>query len=142
VNRPHIVVAGLIAGSAIAAWSQVAAPSETAIQPGLWKVTATMSGTQPPITGRRCLRPADAARGIAGLLLETGQDCSFTRSTFAGGKLDAALSCAPGTPEAMTVTITGSFSSKTYDATSTVTRDGNPPVTITAKGKWIGECSN
>ena len=144
---------GLLAGADLA--EGLPAPEES-IDPGLWEVTATVdSGAMPgaqtdagkamkqaPTVSRHCLPPEDAAKGPLALFLLTRPDCSFTRSTMAGGQLDAMLSCAPGTPQAMTVAIKGSFSPKSYEAVSNIVMSGGKTMTVAATAKWIGACSN
>jgi hypothetical protein len=58
------------------------------------------------------------------------------------GKLDALLSCAPGTPKTMTVAVKGSFSPKSYQAVSNIVMSGGMTMTVTATAKWVGACSN
>jgi hypothetical protein len=143
---------GLVAGAAIAQGLPEPAP----IEPGLWEVTATVdSGDMPgaqmdvgkvmkqaPTVARHCLTPEDAARGPLALLQMTRPDCSFTRSTMADGKLDAAMSCAAGTPQAMTVAVRGRFSPRAYEAVSNIVMSGGMTMTVAVTAKWIGACSS
>lgn len=142
-----LAIAGLIAGGAAACLAQAGAAPQ--FEPGLWEVTSTVrSGDTPPANqaptvARRCLTPADAAKGPEGLLLSARPDCIASRSTMADGKLDALLHCAPGTKDEMTVAIKASFAPKSYDAVSNIVMAGDGlAMTVTSTGKWVGACSN
>ena len=143
-------IAGLIAGGAVACLAETA-PSAR-IEPGLWEVSsAVTSGDMPgaqadvgavtrqaPTVSRRCLTPADAARGPEALLLNARPDCTASRSTMADGKLDALLHCAPGTKDAMTVAIKASFTPKSYEAVSNIVMASDSmAMTVNVTGKWV-----
>jgi hypothetical protein len=147
--RPSLLaLAGLIAGGAAVCLAQAGAPQ---FEPGLWEVTSTVQSAdtpgaatkQPPNVSRRCLSPADAAKGPEGLLLSARPDCTASRSTMADGKLDALLHCAADTKDAMTVAIQASFAPKSYTAVSNIVMASDGlAMTVNVTGKWVGACSN
>ena len=138
---PFLVLAGLVAGGAVACLAQAGTQP---FEPGLWEVTATVTANdvvKPPAVDRRCLSPAEAAQGPQAMLLGAGEGCTASRSTIADGKLDALFNCAGRGRPPTTVAITGSFTAKSYDAVSTIS-DGLMTRRISVAGKWIGACSS
>jgi hypothetical protein len=141
VKPSFLMLAGLLAGGAAACLAQGSTPP---FEPGQWEVTATVTANgvaKPPAVDRQCLSPAEAAKGPQAMLLGAGAGCAASRSTIADGKLDALFTCAGSGRPPTTVTITGSYTPKSYDAVSTIS-DGLMTRRISVAGKWIGACSS
>jgi len=137
-----VALAGLLAGGAAIGLAQGAASSQ--LEPGLWQVSSTVTSNGmagDTVADRRCLAPAEAAKGAEAMLLSAGPDCTASHTTVANGKLDALFHCTAGTHPALTVAITGSFTAKSYEAVSKID-DGATTRTIKVTGKWVGACSS
>jgi hypothetical protein len=135
------MLAGLAAGGAAACLAQDKAPAQ--FEPGLWEVTATVTANgvaRAPAVDRQCLSPAEAAQGPQAMLLAAGTGCTASRSTIAGGRIDALFNCGTGKQPRATVTIAGDYAPKRYDAVSTIS-DGLATRAIKVAGKWVGACS-
>jgi hypothetical protein len=140
------LAAALTAGAVAWAEDKPAVPTLT---PGDWSISATMNAAgadapKPAATqARRCLPPDVAAQGVAALLAATRPGCKAERSNVADGKIDVLMHCDQGAPNATTVTITGSFTPKHYEAASTITQDsGGKTMSRTATGTWLAaSCS-
>lgn len=124
------------------------------IQPGQWEIAVTvdsadMPGAPPAVAkmmvGRttrlqQCVTPEDAARGPQDML-NSDKNCTFTKYSMAGGKLNSEMTCKRG-GSTVTATSTGSFTPTSFTATGRSVVSGQMPMTMTAttSGKRVGDC--
>ena len=93
-----------------------------------------------------CLTEADVKRPKEDFFAGSNKDCRYDHFTMAGGKIDAALRC-DGKPEggAMTMTINGSYSRDSYEATMAMDvaggREGGMKIRSQSKSHRVGQCS-
>ncbi|WP_415644149.1 DUF3617 domain-containing protein [Sphingomonas antarctica] len=134
----------------------LAVPSAASAQvsPGKWEIVTTihsvdMPNAPPfvadmmkgkPIKVSHCLTPAEAVRGPQDLM-KSRKECTFTRYSMVGGKLDSVMVCkqSGGT---MTSTSRGSFTLNSFTTTGRSVATGAQPITMTATaiGRRVGEC--
>ena len=126
------------------------------VTPGKWEIVTTvtsvdMPGAPPfvaammkgkPIKVSHCLTPEEAARGPQDMM-KSRKECTFTRYSMAGGKLDSVMVCQQG-GGTMTATSTGSFTPTSFTSSGRTVMTGSQPMTLTATavGTRVGDCKN
>lgn len=136
----------------------VAAATPAGFRPGRWLVssapaTATLNGKplgdlpyQAPIEPSYvCLTATQAADPVRWLTHDAAADCTFTKRSLAGGRVDLAGSCAPVLDGASrgTVSFTGRWTTTTYRvrfATTTASENGAMGFTGILTGRRVGVC--
>lgn len=127
------------------------------IQPGKWQTIVTitdikMSGlpagmklparVSEPTTVTSCVTPEQAAKGPGDFLKASGGKCTATSSSYAGGKIDVAMSCTlpSGT---LTTHSTGTYSptAMTSDAEASMTGHVAMSEKVHTEAKRIGDCA-
>lgn len=151
MNRTSRLAALLLSTGVIAA-----APTP-ALRAGLWQFdnmpqTATLDGrrlAELPYTpwGPQsvCLSPREAATPARWFARDSGSDCTFTKTSIAGGKVDIAGSCPPSDTgfDRGTVHLTGRWTPTSYTirfATLTHGDNGHMGFDGAMTGKRIGDC--
>jgi hypothetical protein len=92
-----------------------------------------------------CLTEEDVKRPKEDFFAGKNKDCRYDRFTMADGKIDAALRC-DGKPEggAMTMTINGSYSRDSYEATMAMDvaggREGGMKIRSHSESHRVGQC--
>ncbi len=143
---PTAIAAAVLAGAAVAQVS--------AIQPGQWETSVTITSVDMPgappemakmmigrtTTVKQCLTPEQAARGPQDML-KGNKSCEFTHYSIAGGRLSSEMVCRQG-GGTMTATSSGSFTPTSYTATGKVVVSGGAAMTMTSttSGRRTGEC--
>ena len=121
-----------------------AAAGQTLIEPGRWesKVTlldveapglppqfaAQMKQTMAKVQGgtmATCLTEADIKRPKEDFFAGRSKNCRYDHFTMSGGKIDAQMNCAAGDGGTMSMTMNGSYSTDSYEATMAMTSSGN-----------------
>lgn len=127
------------------------------LQPGAWEYinypgVASLDGRAladlpytPPPPERLCLTKSQAANPAAWLARDTPGDCTITRSSVTGGRVDIRGTCPPAAPgfAAGTLVLTGRWSATSYDLDfKTVTRAENGTMGFSGRltGKRLGAC--
>jgi hypothetical protein len=93
-----------------------------------------------------CLTEADVKRPKEDFFAGSNKDCRYDHFTMSDGKIDAALRC-EGKPEgsAMTMTINGSYSRDSYEATMAMDvaggREGGMKIRSHSQSHRVGQCS-
>lgn len=134
-----------------------AANPPATLQPGLWRYdnvprTATLDGRRladlpytPSGPQTVCLTPAEAAAPARWFARDSGNDCSFTRTSIAGGKVDIVGTCPASEPgfDRGSVRLTGRWTPTAYTirfATLTHGDNGRMGFDGTMTGRRIGDC--
>ncbi|HXC74011.1 MAG TPA: DUF3617 domain-containing protein [Sphingomicrobium sp.] len=73
-----------------------------------------------------CLTDADVKKPKEDFFAGKNRNCRYDHFTMSGGKIDAALSCPGRGSEGMAMTITGSYSRDSYEATMAMDVSGGP----------------
>lgn len=130
-----------------------AIPSAAAlgIQPGKWETKISILSMEidgkaqpaPPSAQAvtSCMTPEMAAKGPGEMIKNAGVDCTASRSVYAGGKIDAQMTCKLPTGT-MSSTTTGTYSptAMTTDAEATVTGRMTIKQKIHTEARRVGEC--
>lgn len=130
------------------------APALAQVTPGKWEIVTTvnsvdMPGAPPfvanmmkgkPIKVSHCLTPEEAARGPQDMM-KARKECTFTRYSMAGGKLDSVMVCQQG-GGTMTATSSGSFTPTSFTSSARTVMTGAQQMTMTATavGTRVGDC--
>ena len=93
-----------------------------------------------------CLTEADVKRPKEDFFAGSNKDCRYDHFTMSGGKIDAALRCeGKGEDGAMTMTINGSYSRDSYEATMAMDvaggREGGMKIRSHSQSHRVGQCS-
>jgi hypothetical protein len=119
-----------------------AAPAGYAVRPGYWETVSNSGDGEPEVT-RDCVTPEEARvetmRTPMGGLQQDG--CTYTRSHFAGGKIDIVGSCNNGGVSGST-SMKGTYSAERVDYVLDITmKVGAEPVSLktNVKGRRIAE---
>jgi hypothetical protein len=135
-------------------------PADTAIrlQPGQWEVTTevgdvavatkgapTVKAAAGPTTTLSCITPEQVERPDAALFAGDGGDCSYQNFYMARGRLNAGLSCRQsGDAGSFYSMLSGNYTATTFEAkidtSSSVAGAGNMRMSVTMKGRRIGDC--
>jgi len=73
-----------------------------------------------------CLTDADVKKPKEDFFAGKNRNCRYDHFTMSGGKIDAALNCPGRGSESMAMTITGSYSRDSYEATMAMDVSGGP----------------
>lgn len=107
----------------------------------------TLKGaTDTPTITRSCMSAADAAKPSADFMSGTSDgNCVFQRFSLAGGRVDAAMTCAPaGAPAKAALTLKGTYAPESFAQTMNMIVDlPGEDMTMTARvaGRRIGACA-
>lgn len=145
------------AALALAAMAQ---DSPIAMQPGQWEFTTTMTDVEipggpaeaveaarsalgPPRTESYCVSPEEAANPAAWLASPRGNtsNCTFSRTTFADGRVDIAGTCTSEDQQPLEIGLAGDFTAMDVRAAITA-QAGNGWMHLrgTLTGRRLGDC--
>lgn len=163
----------LAAGIAVVAITAACSRGADQRQPGEWETAVTLKSMEIPgapqqmaemmrgrvgqtQTGRECLTP-EKARDPMGdmrrmLSQGSGQNCNFTDQTFSGGTIRIHGTCPGPNGQSGEVSLEGSYTETTLQATMNVNIQGAPGASIPGatgmrmsaevRGRRIGECTS
>ena len=138
------------------------AGSASLVEPGRWQTKVTMlemdiPGMPPQVAARMkssmgqersyetCLTPEDVKKPKADFFAGKSNDCRYDHFTMSGGKIDAVMHCEAKAAGAMTMTMNGTYSSDSYEATMAMEvnggRDGRMRMKSHSESHRIGECT-
>ena len=144
---------------------RAAAGDQGFVDPGKWETTvnvldvdipgmpAEMAAQMKQTMGKMqehnftsCLTEADVKRPKEDFFAGSNKDCRYDHFTMSGGKIDAALRCeGKGEDGAMTMTINGSYSRDSYEATMAMDvaggREGGMKIRSHSRSHRVGQCS-
>ena len=141
-----------------------AAGSDTLIQPGKWQTKITVLDIDvpgmPPQAAQQmkqtmgkmqenrydtCLTEADVKRPKEDFFAGKNNDCRYDHFTMSGGKIDAALRCEAKPTGTMNMTINGTYSRTSYEATMALDvsggREGGMKMRSHSESRRIGQCT-
>src|SRR4029078_5662766 len=102
-------------------------------------------GTMQEHSFTSCLTEEDVRRPKEDFFAGRNKDCRYDHFTMSGGKIDAALRCDGKPSGAMTMTINGSYSRDSYEATMAMNvsggREGGMKIRSHSQSHRVGQCS-
>jgi len=144
---------------------QAAAGDQGFVEPGKWETKVSMldvdiPGMPPQMAAQvkqgmakmqehsfsSCLTEEDVKRPKEDFFAGNNKNCRYDHFTMSGGKIDAALRC-EGEPKggAMNMTINGSYSRDSYEATMAMNvsggREGSMKMRSHSQSHRVGQCS-
>lgn len=144
---------------------QAAARDQAFVDPGKWETKVSLldvdiPGMPPQMAAQMkqsmgkmqehgftsCLTEEDAKRPKENFFAGNNKDCRYDHFTMSGGKIDAALRC-EGKPEggAMNMTINGTYSRDSYEATMAMDvsggREGSMKMRSHSESHRVGQCT-
>lgn len=160
---PDVNVKNASAGE-VAEKVRQAAGSDTLIEPGRWQTKITlldvdipgappqmaqqMKQTMAKMQGHNydtCLTEADVKRPKEDFFAGKSNDCRYDHFTMAGGKIDAVMRCEGKASGAMTMSINGTYSRDSYEATMAMDvsggREGGMKMQSHAQSHRVGQCT-
>ena len=142
-----------------------AAAGQSLVEPGKWEtkvsvldvdipgMPAEMAAQMKQTMGKMqehnftsCLTEEDVERPKEDFFAGSNKDCRYDHFTMSGGTIDAALRCeGKGEGGAMTMTINGSYSRDSYEATMAMDvaggREGGMKIRSHSQSHRVGQCS-
>ena len=144
---------------------RAAAAEEAFVEPGKWETKVSLldvdiPGMPPEMATRMkqtmgkmqensftsCLTEEEVKRPKEDFFAGHSKDCRYDHFTMSGGKIDAALRC-EGKPEggAMTMTVNGTYSPDSYEATMAMDvsggREGGMKMRSHSQSHRVGQCT-
>jgi len=143
---------------------RAAAGNEALIQPGRWETKVTVMDMQIPgmppqmadrmkqtmakvqdATIHTCLTEADVKRPKEDFFAGKSKNCRYDHFTMSGGKIDAAMQCSGEAGGTMSMTVNGTYSSDSYEATMAMDmaggREGGMKMKSHTESHRVGQCT-
>jgi len=163
-NKGHDVNVKNASVGEVAEKVRQAAGNDMLIEPGKWQtkinvldvdipgmppqVAQQMKQTMANVQGHSydtCLTEADVKRPKEDFFAGKNNDCRYDHFTMSGGKIDAALRCEAKSSGTMNMTINGTYSRDSYEATMAMDMSGGPKggmkMRSHSESHRIGACS-
>ena len=142
-----------------------ASGSDALIEPGKWQTKISVLNVEipgmPPQAAQQmkqmmakaqaqtydtCLTEADVRRPKEDFFSGESNDCRYDHFTMSGGKIDAALRCDAKSSGTMAMTINGTYSSDSYEATMAMDMsrgsEGSMKIRSHSESHRVGECAS
>ena len=162
-KSPDVNVKNASAGE-VAEKVRQASGSGALIEPGKWQTKISVLNVEvpgmPPQAAQQmkqmmtkaqahtydtCLTEADVKRPKEDFFAGESNDCRYDHFTMSGGKIDAALRCDAKSSGTMTMTINGTYSSDSYEATMAMDMsrgsEGGMKIRSRSESHRVGECT-
>jgi hypothetical protein len=150
----------------VASKVEAAAAGQEFVRPGEWESTTTMeemsmSGMPPQVqaqmkramaakqahTFKSCITEADVKRPKEDFFSGKNNQCRYEHFNMGGGKIDAAMHCATGEGQQMTMNVSGTYAPESYDVNMQMSGQGgeaghNMTMKSHTVSHRVGECTS